>query len=100
MVIHVPEEDRDHLDQEFMDSGVVAIDFRETSPEGSEKEMYEVEKAGQMAAAVGGLAVGVPGELRGLQIGEEGVPLERREQPKKADPTQLTRCTANYLGRR
>ena len=69
MVIHVPEGDRHTLDAEFRKTGVVAIDFRETSPEGSEKEMYGVENAGRMASAVGGLAIGVPGELRGLQAG-------------------------------
>ncbi|ORY26867.1 nucleophile aminohydrolase [Naematelia encephala] len=46
----------------------VAIDFRETSPDKSEKEMYGERKAGRVAAQVGGLAIGVPGELRGLEM--------------------------------
>ncbi|WVQ84044.1 gamma-glutamyltransferase [Cryptococcus sp. DSM 104549] len=46
---------------------VVAVDFRETSPGKSEKGMYGSEKAGRVAAQVGGLAIGVPGELRGLE---------------------------------
>ncbi|WVF70079.1 gamma-glutamyltransferase [Kwoniella sp. CBS 6097] len=49
------------------DENVVAIDFRETSPAKSDKEMYGTNKAGRAAAQVGGLAVGVPGELRGLE---------------------------------
>jgi gamma-glutamyltranspeptidase/glutathione hydrolase/leukotriene-C4 hydrolase len=32
--------------------------------------MYGVKKAGRMAAQVGGMAVGVPGELRGLELGK------------------------------
>ncbi|WVW78752.1 gamma-glutamyltransferase [Kwoniella bestiolae CBS 10118] len=47
---------------------VIAIDFRETSPAKSEKGMYGAERAGRVAAQVGGLAVGVPGELRGLEM--------------------------------
>jgi gamma-glutamyltranspeptidase/glutathione hydrolase/leukotriene-C4 hydrolase len=70
MVIRVPEGDFRHdLDEEFKENGLVAIDFRETSPAESDKEMYGVKKAGRMAAQVGGLAVGVPGELRGLELG-------------------------------
>ena len=46
---------------------VVAVDFREVSPSKSEKEMYGSKRAGRVAAQVGGLAVGVPGELRGLE---------------------------------
>ena len=49
---------------------ITSIDFRETSPEKSEKEMYGVKRAGRVAAQVGGLAIGVPGELRGLELGE------------------------------
>lgn len=51
-------------------SDITSIDFRETSPEKSEKEMYGSNRAGRVAAQVGGLAVGVPGELRGLEMGE------------------------------
>lgn len=71
MVIRVPEGPfREGLEDEFKENGLVAIDFRETSPQKSEKEMYGVKRAGRMAAQVGGLAVGVPGELRGLELGK------------------------------
>jgi gamma-glutamyltranspeptidase/glutathione hydrolase/leukotriene-C4 hydrolase len=50
---------------EFGGPAVTAIDFRETSPAASHEEMYS--KAGRGASQVGGLAVGVPGELRGLE---------------------------------
>jgi gamma-glutamyltranspeptidase/glutathione hydrolase/leukotriene-C4 hydrolase len=70
MVIRVPEGPfREGLEDEFKENGLVAIDFRETSPRESEKEMYGVKRAGRMAAQVGGMAVGVPGELRGLELG-------------------------------
>lgn len=51
-------------------TNITSIDFRETSPAKSEKEMYGVNRAGRVAAQVGGLAVGVPGELRGLEMGK------------------------------
>lgn len=44
---------------------VMAIDFREESPAASTEQMYA--KAGRKASQVGGLAVSVPGELRGLE---------------------------------
>ena len=70
MVIRVPEGPfREGLEDEFKENGLVAIDFRETSPENSEKEMYGVKRSGRRAAQVGGLAVGVPGEMRGLELG-------------------------------
>ena len=50
-------------------SNITVIDFREISPEKSEKEMYGANRAGRVAAQVGGLAIGVPGELRGLEMG-------------------------------
>ena len=78
MVIRVPEGSyRQDLDHEFREHGLVAIDFRETSPANSEKEMSGSKKAGRMAAQVGGLAVGVPGELRGLELGKYRVVLSR-----------------------
>lgn len=43
---------------------VMAIDFRETSPAASTAKMYKKDRG---ASQVGGLAVGVPGELRGLE---------------------------------
>jgi gamma-glutamyltranspeptidase/glutathione hydrolase/leukotriene-C4 hydrolase len=71
MVIRVPEGPfREGLEEELKENGLVAIDFRETSPKESNKEMYGVKKAGRMAAQVGGMAVGVPGELRGLELGK------------------------------
>ncbi|KAL1409901.1 hypothetical protein Q8F55_003900 [Vanrija albida] len=47
------------------DARVVAIDFRETAPAAATKDMYK--DAGRYASQVGGLAVGTPGELRGLE---------------------------------
>lgn len=49
-------------------SKVTAIDFRETSPEASHKDLY-IPIPG--SSQVGGLSVGVPGELRGLQTAFE-----------------------------
>lgn len=51
---------------------MTAIDFRETSPKRSDKWMFGDKKAGRMAAQVGGMSVGTPGELRGLEAGELG----------------------------
>ncbi|WWC87225.1 gamma-glutamyltransferase [Kwoniella dendrophila CBS 6074] len=73
MVIKIPNEYRsdNNIVDEIIENGeekVISIDFRETSPAKSEKEMYGVEKAGRIAAQVGGLAIGVPGELRGLEL--------------------------------
>lgn len=74
MLVRVPETEADAGEDREVEfgagSGVVAIDFRETSPAGSEKEMYGANRAGRYAAQVGGLAIGVPGELRGLEAGE------------------------------
>lgn len=57
------------------------IDFRETGPTGSNSTMF---KGRPLAARVGGLAVGVPGELRGLEEAHKrwGVlPWERLVKP-------------------
>ena len=43
------------------------IDFRETAPAAAFEEMYNDNYAGEDASLYGGLASGVPGELRGLQ---------------------------------
>ena len=92
MVIRVPEGPfREGLEEEFKENGLVAIDFRETSPQNSEKEMYGVERSGRRAAQVGGLAVGVPGELRGLELGTSAV-------DGKADGQHI-RCMAPCLGK-
>lgn len=42
-----------------------SIDFRETSPSGSHPEMYS--KPLTTSSKIGGLAIGVPGELRGFE---------------------------------
>jgi gamma-glutamyltranspeptidase/glutathione hydrolase/leukotriene-C4 hydrolase len=77
MVVRVPGEVAVHEEEEALGKGhegaksrIMAIDFRETSPEKSEKEMYGTKRAGRVAAQVGGLAIGVPGELRGLEAGK------------------------------
>ncbi|KAF9584567.1 hypothetical protein BGW38_006002 [Lunasporangiospora selenospora] len=44
---------------------VEVIDFRETAPAGATPDMY---KKDPMLAQVGGLSVGVPGEIRGLAL--------------------------------
>ncbi|WVQ97806.1 gamma-glutamyltransferase [Kwoniella sp. CBS 9459] len=76
MIVRVPDEHVTEQVAEIMQGedtikngseNVIAIDFRETSPAKSDKEMYGTNKAGRAAAQVGGLAVGVPGELRGLE---------------------------------
>lgn len=46
----------------------VAIDFRETAPTGSHPDMF---KDNKLASIWGGLAIGVPGELRGLEAAFE-----------------------------
>ena len=69
MVIRVPP-GSPHPSAEAKEAGVWAIDYRETSPANSDKWMYGSDKAGRDAAQVGGLAVGVPGELRGLEMGK------------------------------
>ncbi|WWC67679.1 gamma-glutamyltransferase [Kwoniella pini CBS 10737] len=76
MVIRIPQiyNSSFELVDELISEGeekVIAIDFRETSPDKSEKEMYGEKKAGRVAAQVGGLAVGVPGELRGLELAHQ-----------------------------
>lgn len=40
------------------------IDYRETAPAASHRDMYKHDKN---ASTVGGLAVGIPGEIRGLE---------------------------------
>ncbi len=47
-------------------AGIVeVIDFRETAPLGASRDMYH---GNATLSLVGGLAVGVPGELRGLEM--------------------------------
>lgn len=93
MVVHVPDTfpKDDPVWEEAGTHGVVAIDFRETSPKGSEKEMYGSNRAGRVAAQVGGMAVGVPGELRGLEMGRSGGDYQ-------VLIVQLTGCTARSRG--
>ena len=62
-------------------SEVWTIDFRETAPAKSTEGMYE---GNPNASRYGGLAVGVPGEVRGLQVAHErwgSVPWKRLVQP-------------------
>jgi gamma-glutamyltranspeptidase/glutathione hydrolase/leukotriene-C4 hydrolase len=47
------------------DTHPISIDFRETSPSGSHPNMYV--KLDATASKIGGLSVGVPGELRGFE---------------------------------
>jgi gamma-glutamyltranspeptidase/glutathione hydrolase/leukotriene-C4 hydrolase len=61
-----PEFESDSASSSDPDSArVLAIDFRETAPAASDAHMYA--KTGRAASQVGGLAVSVPGELRGLE---------------------------------
>lgn len=65
------------------DSTPLSIDFRETSPSGSHANMYVGLSAS--ASKIGGLAVGVPGELRGFEAAYNahggGVSWQRIFQP-------------------
>lgn len=68
----------------------VTIDFRETAPSGANKTMYIGRRA---AAQIGGLAVGVPGELRGLQEAHSRygkLPWRRLVEPSVALARQAT----------
>ena len=80
--------------EEAKQHGVVAIDFRETSPEKVEREMYGTAKAGRVAAQVGGLAVGVPGELRGLEAGQSA----SLSSSRRAEPQRIS-CMVICLGK-
>ncbi|WVN87457.1 gamma-glutamyltransferase [Cryptococcus depauperatus CBS 7841] len=53
---------------ELEDGRIVALDFRETSPAKSNKWMHGSKEKGRASAQIGGLAVAVPGELRGLEV--------------------------------
>lgn len=68
------------------DSTPISIDFRETSPTGSHPNMYVGLSA--KASKVGGLAIGVPGELRGFEAAYQlyggGVSWQRIFQPSIA----------------
>lgn len=68
----------------------ISIDFRETAPAASSAHMYAAHPSdpsfdATRASKIGGLAVGVPGELRGLEKAYElcggGVPWARLVQP-------------------
>ncbi|RKP03696.1 hypothetical protein CXG81DRAFT_9216 [Caulochytrium protostelioides] len=48
----------------MLDASTFTVDFRETAPAASHPDMY---RANPVHAQVGGLAVGVPGELRGFE---------------------------------
>lgn len=68
-LVSVPDHAPKLLNKPSPKSQVTVIDFRETSPAASTEDMYT--KLGRTASQVGGLAVGVPGELRGLQAAHE-----------------------------
>lgn len=61
------------------------IDYRETAPAAADRDMYENEPN---ASIVGGLAVAVPGELRGLEYLHQkyGVSIRIRRAVCGADP--------------
>lgn len=68
----------------------ISIDFRETAPSGSHPHMFSPRPDdpsfdAARASKIGGLAIGVPGELRGLEAAYKacggGVPWERLFQP-------------------
>lgn len=59
MVVRVPGQKAKHKAQ------VTSIDFRETAPAAANETMYK--DTGRNGSQIGGLAVGVPGELRGLE---------------------------------
>lgn len=59
MTIRIP-----HSDQSANNSHVYTIDFREVAPASSNSTMF---KSNPRSSKFGGLAVGVPGELRGLE---------------------------------
>lgn len=69
------------------------IDFRETAPAASHEDMY---KSDAMLARIGGLAVGVPAELRGLEEAYQRwgkLPWARLVEPaiKLAEGTSVSR---------
>lgn len=71
------------LRQSTLSSVIKVVDFRETSPAASHRDMY-IPIPG--SSQVGGLAVGVPGELKGLwtayeQFGSGRISWERLLQP-------------------
>ena len=85
----------------------IAIDFRETAPAASWPTMFSARADdpdfdGARASRVGGLAVGVPGELRGLEAAYEacggGVSWARLFEPSVALARELK--VGNELGRR
>lgn len=48
--------------------GYEMIDFRETMPANGSVNMYASDKNGTTLSTIGGLAAGVPGELRGWEM--------------------------------
>lgn len=48
--------------------GYEMIDFRETAPAAANETMYAADGSGATLSTVGGLAAGVPGELRGWEL--------------------------------
>lgn len=74
MIIRPPTKAGKHTNPNCTEA--VSIDFRETAPTGSHPRMYSPKEDdpswdAARASRVGGLAVGVPGELRGLEAAYE-----------------------------
>lgn len=74
------------------------IDFRETAPAAASRDMYAHNRS---ASVLGGLAVGVPGELKGLEYlhrkyGVSAVLFQSAEHPSRsANRCLLSRCHGN-----
>jgi gamma-glutamyltranspeptidase/glutathione hydrolase/leukotriene-C4 hydrolase len=64
MIIRIPPEQTFGNTRDSNKSEVWSLNFREVAPALSNKTMY---KDNPMASRIGGLAVAIPGEVRGLQ---------------------------------
>ena len=59
--------DSDEDEKEDLDKITEVIDCRETAPESASRDMFSEDQP-QDASSIGGLAVAIPGELRGLEL--------------------------------